>query len=168
MKLQRLSLLCIGCLLTILPACDSGGDGDGDGDGGDDPLTEAEIQAVVDDYENELTLVTPNPVPGVQHGLADTLNIYASADIVAEYEKISIDEDMADVDFPMGSILLKEQFNADGDLDSLTVMVKGAENADPDTGWYYGFNSAGGTLSSPASCAGCHSARPGTDFVWGL
>lgn len=166
MKHGLLSLLSTGLLCGALVGCDTGGDGDGDGDG--DVLTEAEIQDIVNDYENRLTRVTPQPVEGVQHGLADTYNVYATDSVVADYETLSMDEDESDVVFPTGTVLLKEQFNADGDLDSLTVMVKGAEGADADTGWYYGFNAVGGSLSSPGACVGCHIGRPGTDYVWGL
>lgn len=133
-------------------------------------VTADEVQPILDAVETELVRITDTPIPGEVHGLADTMDIFVSADVEADYRTITRDNPESSVVFAERTVLVKEQYDADGAFNSFTVMVKGPDGQNPDVGdWWFGFAGEDGVVAEgPAACGECHQGRPDSDYVYGL
>lgn len=170
-KASLVSLL----LLTSLVACDDDSDGAGDtagdtdtaGDasGGDASVDEAAIIEEAMAYEM-LTQVNDEPLESV-HGLAATMNLFVDAGAASLYPVIP-----AGTVFDEDTIIVKEQLNGDGSLNSLAVMYKGPAGYSADSGdwWFAVVNPDGSTQVSgqPGACVGCHMDAGETDWAFGM
>lgn len=72
--------------------------------------------------------------------------------------------------FPEGSVLVKEAYDANGDLTLYIVMKKDSDNENAALGWLWAeYDPSGNTVISVAdkgsACTGCHSVGANRDFV---
>lgn len=149
-------------------AMDTSGGADGSGSdgssGGGATVDSQEVAQMVLMYES-LDKVTDMPIAST-HGLANTMNVWVSGNAVDGYMGLP-----AATTFEEGSLFVKEQFNADGSLNSLAAMFKGPADYAPDAGdWWFGLVNPDGSLGpngQPGTCVDCH-AMAEIDFAYGL
>lgn len=155
-----------------LAGCDDGNSSEDNGsegqatDSGDTSdaieINPDEIAAAALDYQS-LQMVNDEPFAS-QHGLADTVNVWVGAEHVQSYENLD--------GFEPGTLLVKEQLDADGQFLNVTVMYKGSEGYAPDAGdWWFGLVAPDGSVTvggQPQACLDCHSGVADTDYVFGL
>lgn len=69
---------------------------------------------------------------------------------------------------PYGSIIVKENYNSDEELDKLTVMVK-VKGYNPEAGdWFWAALKTDGTVlaeGTPEGCLSCHSGVKSNDYI---
>jgi len=125
------------------------------------------------DTSGEFTLVNSTPLTS-QH-LADTVNIWVSAEGLETYLGVDPDDATDSVDaFPNATMIVKEQLDDTGARTMLTVMVKGAVGGDPETAdWWWGIYSASELFQQGGSigfCIDCHEGNglERTDWVQGV
>lgn len=99
------------------------------------------------------------PGAGV-HG--DKVSIYVSNDVSAAI-------DAGDTIMPFESIIIKEGFNSEDQLEELVVMYK-VEGYDPDNNdWFWALYSPGGAVSAEGKvdgCINCHEKKASNDFIF--
>lgn len=68
--------------------------------------------------------------------------------------------------FPVGATLVKESYDASGELFALFVETRISEDEGPD-GWYFVRRevASGAVVDNAPFCASCHATSP-RDFVW--
>lgn len=138
------------------------------GDEAGEPEVDARAVAqLVAQYETFVRL-TQRPISSA-HGLADTIHVWARSSDVESYEAASAGDP---VDFAEGALIVKEQFDADGALSSLTVMYKGPQGYAPEAGdWWWGFFGADLSLQNGGrigACIDCHQRAEASDWIYGL
>lgn len=99
------------------------------------------------------------PGAGV-HG--DKVSIYISSDVSAAL-------DAGDTVMPFESIIIKEGFDSENQLEELVVMYK-VEGYDPDNNdWFWALYSPGGAVSAEGKiggCINCHEKKASNDFIF--
>lgn len=137
--------------------------------------TEAEITERLANFDTSGEFTRINAAPFDSQHAATTVSVWVSAEGVELYRGIDPDDTAATVDaFPVGTMIVKEQFDDAGMRDALTVMVKGAEGGDPATAdWWWGMTDPDGTIRRGGSLAACISCHEGnglarTDWVAGV
>jgi hypothetical protein len=136
----------------------------------DEPVSVSleEVQAVLDDLDSALTQVTDAPVPSAQHGLADTLDVFVTDGAVSDYLTL-VPNEPSDVVLPVGTFLVKRQYDETGAVNSHTIMVKGRDVADDVGDWQFFFAGEDGEVGpGSGGCISCHQLVPDADFVYGL
>lgn len=133
-------------------------------------IDEAAVQAMAADFAS-LTQVSDVPEPS-QHALADTVTFYVADDALDLY--LTVDPDApTEVSFPEGSLLVKENLNANGESFGYFAMYKGPEGYDPSgNDWYWlrvDENGAVGNSGQVGFCKDCHGGGAAvSDFVYGV
>lgn len=169
-------------VFLVLPGCDeaepegetsaletTGADTDGNASAGTTgQAAMVDPDAIAEQAIDFASLQLMNEAPfASQHGLADTVNIWVPAAAADAY--LGLSESTV---FEPGTILVKEQLDAEGELDSMTVMFKGPDGYAPEAGdWWYGLISPEGDImvgGQPGACVSCHTQAQDTGFVYGL
>ncbi|MFN3202043.1 MAG: hypothetical protein ACE366_26795 [Bradymonadia bacterium] len=106
-----------------------------------------------------------------QHG-GDMVDYWVSNDIVDVYRGIDPEATEGDFDIPAGAMLVKPQFNADGDPTALTVMAKVGEGFDNGAeDWWWARIENDGTASFTGQvdfCINCHQPRANIAWLFGV
>ncbi|MEM6994564.1 MAG: hypothetical protein AAF721_28880 [Myxococcota bacterium] len=159
-------------------AVDSSGGGGGSGSGGADTtagaatLDEEAILAAAMAFATTMDRVSDEPRTS-QHGLADTVNFYVGAEHKDMY--LSVDPDApAEITFPEGTLLVKENLNDAGESDGFFAMYKafpGYDEAGKD--WYWlrvDGEGATGNSGKVGFCIDCHGGGSAavSDLVFGV
>lgn len=181
----RAAALCVALLTVSLPACSdepgsteadtdavgtagsAGSDGaDGSSSGEPSPIDEAEVLERAAQYATELVQINDQPFAS-QHGLASTVNVFvdpAAADLYGMLDPAA----PAELDFPEGTLLVKEHLDDAGDPSGYTLMVRGPEGYAPEASdWYWARVDGSGMVAESGAvdfCIACHSAAPGHVF----
>lgn len=149
-----------------------GGSGvDPDSSSGAPMLDEDAIIEMANAYATDMVRVTAEPQTS-EHTVADSVHFYVQADIQDLY--LSIDpENPTAVTFEEGALLVKENFDADGNPDGYFAMYKAFEGYDPEgNDWYWlRANGSGGTpnMGKVGFCKNCHGSRAAvSDLVFGV
>ncbi len=143
---------------------DTGGSSEGGGGGFDDSAAIARALA----YRDDFTQVSDQPRAS-QHGLAETVQVWASAEALAAYRAL----DPAGTDaaqWPPGSMLLKEHLDAGGTVTGFTVMAQGDPGSDSG-GWWWARLDADGTVHETGQvgfCIGCHTTVAARGWAYGV
>ena len=166
--------------LFVLPACDSAESNDatevsdtsGDEDSGDRAVDASEVQAKLDGFPTGFTKINDARVQTQAHTAAQTVDTWVEDDWVATYLSIDPNASGANPSFDPGATIVKEQFDAEGVRDSMTVMVKAGAGFNPDVGdWWWAFADGSAQVQGSGvldACVGCHQARPDDDFLFGV
>ncbi len=192
LRLTQRFLLLTSCLALGCPSDDSPSGGDTAGDSGadtaadtaagtadetadgataGDALDEDAILAAASAFATEMDRLSDEARPS-QHALAETVHFYAAAEHRDLY--LSIDPDApTEVTFPEGTLLVKENLDADGASDGYFAMYKAFAGYDEAGGdWYWlRVNGAGevGNSGAVGFCIDCHNAGAGvSDLVFGI
>jgi hypothetical protein len=78
---------------------------------------------------------------------------------------------MEGVNFPEGSLIVKELYDADKKLERYAILYKNATSPDADAkGWVWGYINSNNTTAAPASlkgksCVSCHSQENNIDYM---
>lgn len=168
-------------LAVIAPACTRGDDdaepgasstgesdagaSSGAGGGGFD---EAAVIARALAYRDDFTQVSDEPRAS-QHGLADTVQVWASPEALMAYRAL----DPAGTDavaWSPAAMLLKEHLDAGGVVSGYTVMAQGDPDSSSD-GWWWGRLDADGTVHETGQvgfCIGCHTTVAARGWAYGV
>lgn len=150
---------------------DPGSSVDSSVSGGDGMLDEDAIIEMANAYATDLVRVTNEPQAS-EHTVADSVHFYVQAEIQDLY--LSVDpENPTEVSFEEGALLVKENFDADGNPDGYFAMYKAFEGYDPEgNDWYWlRANGSGGTpnMGKVGFCKNCHGSRAAvSDLVFGV
>lgn len=177
---RRLAVLFLATLCCSAAACgdDAGTSGDetgavgSSGSGGASstgepaPFDEAEVIEQAGQYATELVRINAQPFPS-QHGLASTVNVFVDAAAADLYRAID-PAAPTEVDFPEGTLLVKEHLDAEGSPDGYLLMVRGPEGYAPEASdWFWARVDGSGTTQETGAvgfCIGCHAAVAGHVF----
>jgi hypothetical protein len=172
---RRLSMLPLVLALACTAADGDDGDDDGSGDTAADSsdggaaFDEQAALARAMDYQASFTQISAEGRAS-QHGLAKTVQMWASPEAVDLYGMIDPDGAAAAVSFPDGAMLLKEHLDDAGIVTGYTVMAKG-DPASTSGGWWWGRLDADGTVHETGQvgfCIGCHTSVQATDWAYGV
>lgn len=179
----RRAASCLALSACLLPACadDAGSTedetgavgtaataeaGSADGSGEPAPFDEAEVIEQAGQYATALVQINDTSFPS-QHGLAATVNVFvdaAAADLYRTLDPAAPTE----VDFPEGTLIVKEHLDADGAEDGYLLMYRGPEGYDPDASdWFWARVDGSGTTQETGAvgfCIGCHAQVAGHVF----
>lgn len=132
------------------------------------PFDEAEVIQRAHMFATELVKINVDPFPSA-HGLADTVNVHVDAGAADLYRTID-PEAPAELDFPEGTLVVKEHLNTEGAYDGFLMMYQGPEGYDPDNrDWFFArIDGTGATRETGAVgfCIGCHVPSP--SFLFGV
>ncbi len=164
--MYRRSLIPVLLLVSVVGCDDAEMDSSGAGTSGGEPgVDEAAIAEQAVAFES-LEKINDEPLQS-QHGLASTMNMWVDAAAAPAYASLG-----AGTAFDPDTIILKEQLNADGELDSIAVMYKGPAGYAPDAGdWWFGLVNPDGSVrlgGQPDACVSCHADASDQDWAWGL
>ncbi|MEM9453970.1 MAG: hypothetical protein AAGF11_07310 [Myxococcota bacterium] len=144
----------------------------GDPDDPDDPeVDEDAILAQAMAYEQELTLLTPEPELSETHSDAASVRVWGSSSAAELFSSIDPDDPTQEVSFAEGDMFVKEHFDEAGEVNGLTVMFKGPEGYDPDARDWYWARIRGDELTHSGRvqwCIDCHEAAFNSDLVVGF
>lgn len=108
-----------------------------------------------------------------QHALADTVTFYVANNVLDLY--LTVEQDApAEVAFPEGALLVKENLDQSGASDGFFAMYKGPEGYDPSgNDWYWLRVDAEGAVGNSGQvgfCKDCRSGGPAavSDYVFGV
>ncbi len=174
-----LSSLCAACIIvdggddaasdesTGTPAGSSGAADDSTGVAAG--VDEDEVIAMAAMYETTLEKISAQPFDS-EHGAADMVEVYINPEAAALFRTLD-PEAPAEVDFPEGTLIVKEHFDDAGAFSGFLLMYRGPEGYAPMTGdWFWAAtNAAGATLSAGPSgpvdfCISCHTPAPSLVF----
>ncbi len=167
----RLFALCLGvCALT---ACDDSTADEGEDAGQTDGSVDvADVEAALADLDGSLVKASSQPFPSDGHSLADTVDVWISSEFADEYAKVDPSTEGSAPQVPVGAVVVKEQFDADGILDSYTVMVKLPNDAEPSAlDWWWGFANSSAEITiegNISNCVECHAGRPDDGWLFGV
>lgn len=100
------------------------------------------------------------------------INVYVNGD-VGQYRKIHPEvTGTGATTISVGTIIVREVFDANGQVSKLTLMAKGPSGYDSRIGdWWWGEADPTGTptkLGRLTECHGCHVPRAGDDYLFGV
>lgn len=159
--------------MTVL-ACASDDDGD---DAAADESSSGDAAAFDEDavvaramgYATELVRIDAQSRPS-QHGLAATVSFYVAPEIAAMYRTLDPSQPGPAVDFPDGSLLVKQHLDETGTAVGYTIMAKG-DPASTSDGWWWGRVDATGALKDHGQvgyCIACHEAVAADGWAFGV
>ena len=170
--------LCLGVMGgMLLVACGDdtgsggagGGSGGSGGAGGEVPgFTEAEVVTAFESFTaSGFTRVTMDAAMS-QHAASDLVIVWVNDEALDQYLAIDPADTEATSDpFPVGTILVKQGANADGEPDgAATVMAKFDEGFNAEAGdWWWGRFSTAGELAESGAVGFCISCHDGNGFA---
>jgi hypothetical protein len=108
---------------------------------------------------------------------AFNINLYVNQD-AREFRTIHPESAGTQVHMPVGTLIVRQVLDANGDVAKVTLMAKGPPGYDPSIGdWWFGVTDASGVPLSDASgvqvgrltaCHGCHIPRATDDYLFGV
>jgi hypothetical protein len=149
-------------LLPGLAGCDS--------EANEDPPVD--VDAVLEasaDYLSTHEVANPIPVLG-SHGAM--MQVWLQPEHVATYLSI-IPSPRPELEFPAGTLIVKEHLDADSVPFETTIMYKGPAGYNPEGGgwWYAELDADGEVLVSGTdlpNCVDCHASAAASDWIYGL
>jgi len=139
----------------------------------DTEIEEATL-ARVESYHG-LPKINTQPYPSELGPFA--INCYVAGD-VADYRKIHPEQREANVTVAPGTVIVREVFDATGQVAKLTVMAKGPPGYDPSLGdWLFAVTDPHGApleengavlIGRLPQCHDCHRERSKDDFLFGV
>ncbi len=145
--------------------------GDEEGDMPTVDLSSEDIVAEAMGFENNLMRLSEMAEQSETHADAASVFVWGSSSAADLYWSIDPDDPTQSVDFPVGTMFVKEHFDEAGDRAGLTIMYKGPEGYNPDSrDWFWARVRGEETTHAGrvAWCSDCHNAAHNSDFVVGF
>lgn len=176
---RRLAALVVASFACSIAACGDDGGSTEDGTGavgssgtetadstGSAPFDEAQVIEMASQYATALERINAQPFTS-QHAIAASVSVYVDSG-AAEMFRMLDPEAPVDLDFPEGTLIVKEHLDAEGSPDGFNLMYRGPEGYDPmASDWYWARVTADGTAAESGAigyCISCHAAAPGHAF----
>lgn len=140
-------------------------------------LTPHEIEGE-NPYRDGFALVNVTPftsnIPG-----GKMIDVWVTESVASEYAKVQLDGEGSGVDLPEGTVIVREVIGDTGEVEKLTMMMKGEPGYFPGGGdWWYGVADPDGTIrvdddgelmqGALTQCGGCHLSRPNDGYLFGI
>lgn len=177
MNIKQASMLAIGLLGPGCAESDrterASGSGAGD-ESGDQARVEVDEDAIMElayDYENRLMQLSTAVEESETHADAASVFVWGSEAAAPAFHSIDPNDPTQAVDFPEGTMFVKEHFDAAGEKVGLTVMFKAEEGYNEGARDWFWARTRGDALEHVGRvdwCADCHSAAHNSDFVVGF
>lgn len=152
---------------------------------GDMPAVDAAVdagavrQAVMDRDERGLSLLTADGARASMAEPGSFVHVFASARFATDYARIQPTASGSAVDLPRGDMVVREIYDAGGELEKITVIVRGPVDSNPAVGdlWFGVATPAGDwqlddrgapRYGALANCGGCHASRAGDGWLFGM
>ncbi len=162
-----------GCAESQRTERATGADGGSD-ESGEEPRVEVDedaTMALAYDYENTLMPLSSAAEQSETHADAASVFVWGTEAAATSFHSINPDDPTQAVDFPQGTMFVKEHFDAAGEKVGLTVMYKAEEGYNEDARDWFWARTRGDSLEHVGRvdwCADCHSAAHNSDFVVGF
>lgn len=158
---QLASVATISVLISVSGACTL------------DPLDNAATP-----YRNDFQLVNNAPFTSGLPG-GSLIDVWVTEDVASEYAKVSLDASGSGVILPEGTVIVREVLDDFGQIETLTLMIKGAPGYFPEGGdWWYGVADPDGMIREDANgepimgplqqCNVCHITRANDGYLYGV
>lgn len=173
----RWPLILLCSVLSVHAGCadpertDRAGD---DGASEDPEELELDEDAILDrgrDFENTLVQLSDGPEFEETHADAAAVVVWGSEDVLELFESIDPDDPTQSIQFPPGTMFVKQHLDEDGGTRGLTMMYRGEPGYYEDGGdWFWARldDDVPTDVGRVEWCAGCHAAAYNTNFVVGF
>ncbi len=171
-------LFVLSCAVSGFPGCadperSARTEATGDDEGGvpSVELSSEDVLAEAMGYEDSLTRLSETAEQSETHADAASVFVWGSPSVADLYRSIDPDDPTQSVDFPVGTMFVKEHFDEAGERAGLTVMYKGPEGYNPDArDWFWARVRGEETTHAGRVewCSDCHNAAHNSDFVVGF
>lgn len=134
-------------------------------------VEEDEVLAAIDDYTNRLLPMDDQAEVSETHADAAEVQVWVSPEAAETFASIDPDDPSQAVAFPEGSVLVKEHYDAEGNMFGLNVMYKAPFGYAPEDGDWYWMQVRGDAVTHAGRvsfCVDCHAAAINSDFVVGF
>ena len=168
-RLGTLSLL----LVLVLAACEGTIHGIETSSPDEATIDEASITSVLGVFRDSpaFTAVSGAMYPSAIDG--SNVDVYVSGNAFAQFGSIMPEHADSGVIVPEGTFIVREVFDANGAALRLTLMVKGPAGYNPALGdFWFGIAKPDGSALEKSGllteCFGCHLARAGDSYLFGV
>ena len=134
-------------------------------------LSSEDVVAEAMGFEDNLTRLSEMAEQSETHADAASVFVWGTPSVADLYLSIDPDDPTQSVDFPQGTMFVKEHFDEAGDREGLTVMYKGPPGYNPDSrDWFWARVRGEETTHAGRVewCSDCHNAAHNSDFVVGF
>lgn len=134
-------------------------------------LADDEIIAEALGYEGSLVQLSETAELSETHADAASVFVWGSANVADLYLSIDPNDPTQSIDFPEGTMFVKEHFDTAGDQVGLTIMYKGPPGYNPEAkDWFWARLRGDETTHAGRVewCRDCHNAAHNSDFVVGF
>lgn len=134
-------------------------------------LSSEEVVAEARAFEDNLTRFSDMAEQSETHADAASVFVWGTPSVAELYRSIDPDDPTQAVEFPVGTMFVKEHFDEAGDQNGLTVMLKGPAGYDPEAGDWFWARVRGDETTHAGRvewCSDCHNAAHNSDFVVGF
>ncbi len=147
---------------------------------GQDSSEETVLAAISDDaYRSSTAFRQASRAPYQSDlGAKPKIMAYVTAPSFPWYEKIASDQSGSRVYLTEGAVIVREVLDAKGQVEKLTLMVKGAPNSNPSVGdFWFGVTDPSGTplvvdgqrqMGQLSACYSCHQMRANDGYLFGV
>lgn len=129
-------------------------------------------------YRDGFALVNVTPFTSNLPG-GKMIDVWVTESAASDYALVKLDGSGSGVDLPEGTVIVREVIGETGEVETLTMMIKGAPGYFPGGGdWWYGVAEPDGTIrvndngepqmGALTECGGCHLARPDDGYLFGI
>ena len=107
------------------------------------------------------------------------IDVWVTSTAAADYAKVKLDGSGSGVNLPEGTVIVREVIGASGEVEKLTMMIKGAPGYFPGGGdWWYGVadpqgrilpdGDGGLQMGTLEQCGSCHLTRASDGYLFGV
>lgn len=149
---------------------------DGEMDEGADTMATVELDgdeivAQAGNFATDLVKLSDGPEFEETHADAAAVQVWGSPDIAGLFASIDADDPTQNIEFPVGTLLVKEHLDEAGATRGMSVMYKAEPGYAPEAGdWFWA--RVDGDVTTDAGpvqwCSSCHAAAINSDFVVGF
>lgn len=180
---MRVPVFVVGC--SLLAACVGQLDDGSGADEGDETTSQGGSPSTGTDFDRAMMEIAAsyrsfdqiNSRPYKSTLGAFQINLYVTGD-PGQYSKIHPETSGARPSIGVGTVIVREVLDAQGNVSKLTLMAKGPKGYDPTLGdWWFGEADPRGAalvvggvarLGRLADCHGCHIPRATDDYLFGV
>ena len=169
-------------LLALAPACFGGIDSNGERTADTGPIADPRPMDPVDTQMigvasdvDELHQINKMPYPSTVGSF--NINVFVSQKS-KDFQKIHPESTGSRVSLPVGTLIVRQVLDANGQVTKVTLMGKGPAGYDPTLGdWWFGVtdpsgvplvDDAGPQVGRLTQCHGCHLPRADDDYLFGV